>query len=863
MQEEQDRMMQEEQDRMMQEESAEIDAHITTGDSGLDGAPDKPRAKDYNTGLTFPENYEATGLNFGSIYSELVHQKDYESHGTYQGYQFSAKDFEALNVTIDSSGPYSLNEAGVSVSPEGSITIDTNAKIYQSFDEGDQVDVSVGFKVTDDKNQSDIGSVNFQVAGKDENIIDSWQNGQLQSNDTVGDLLGKYAANDVLSTTLNANGNESSVSFDLYSVGSWDGEDFIVKSGEDIILSQSFQASVPFSGTKEGTTTTDEGEFKWSLESEGRSDYGLGKFTQKVAVSIDIPSGLQDVDLSLTSNVDGGINDESWAINEFKVNAGSYINPDQRHTDISGGDVLQLGYALKGNDNTGNPGGEANTFGVNDDGLTNIAVLGPNTSSANSYTLEISGESLKAGWNLESTDIVVKYNADIFREITTNDITIAGELPVNKSISVDDENGLIRFAAASLGNLEQGSSIFGENILASINLSFNDLYFKDSDRNPDANGKFTFAGNPLGFELSANSDETIFSRTFDSDTEGKELAGGAFKNREIKSLGDLNGNTTFDESKVNLYQAEIKFNEQDDGLTFGTKRVIGANQGFTNLIRQGDTVTAQTSIENVGNSLARNLTITDAGNVANAQFTSSRFLNSNGNELNNDTTSPINLSGGVFDDNFNYNSSTQESVNLEIGMHITGVAGSVIDVTKGLFQVSAAGMNQNPDTGDTPEIFVSESGSKNLITFQGDLNYDGRVSMKDLAFLNAGAARQIENNGSVDAASVARDVDADFSGKIDLADLSILDNDWGKSLHTGTEDFTGSSDTLNWTSLAKQDGATWDNSSFTAQNAIEAQDSYIGSLEAPASTGVIGTDGNTASNNGDIQGTEVQDPLAT
>ena len=28
----------------------------------------------------------------------------------------------------------------------------------------------------------------------------------------------------------------------------------------------------------------------------------------------------------------------------------------------------------------------------------------------------------------------------------------------------------------------------------------------------------------------------------------------------------------------------------------------------------------------------------------------------------------------------------------------------------------------------------------NLITFQGDLNYDGRVSMKDLAYLNAGAA---------------------------------------------------------------------------------------------------------------------------
>ena len=65
--------------------------------------------------------------------------------------------------------------------------------------------------------------------------------------------------------------------------------------------------------------------------------------------------------------------------------------------------------------------------------------------------------------------------------------------------------------------------------------------------------------------------------------------------------------------------------------------------------------------------------------------------------------------------------------------------------------------------------------------------------MKDLAYLNAGAARQIDNqDGSIDVEAVARDVDADFSGKIDLADLSVLDADWGKTLHTGDEQFQGS-----------------------------------------------------------------------
>ena len=83
--------------------------------------------------------------------------------------------------------------------------------------------------------------------------------------------------------------------------------------------------------------------------------------------------------------------------------------------------------------------------------------------------------------------------------------------------------------------------------------------------------------------------------------------------------------TTFDEGKVNLYQAEIKFEEQTGGLTFGTKRVIGASQGFTNLIRRGDTVTAETTIENIGNSLAKDIRIEDAGNTTNAQFIDSRL----------------------------------------------------------------------------------------------------------------------------------------------------------------------------------------------------------------------------------------------
>ena len=134
--------------------------------------------------------------------------------------------------------------------------------------------------------------------------------------------------------------------------------------------------------------------------------------------------------------------------------------------------------------------------------------------------------------------------------------------------------------------------------------------------------------------------------------------------------------------------------------------------------------------------------------------------------------------------------------------------------------------------------------------------------MKDLAYLNAGAARQqstaidpagidADGNGIVDA-TVAHDVDANFDDIIDMADLAVLDADWGKTLHTGDEAFQGSAE-VSWSDLDSQGtSSTWDNASFKDQNATEAAPDYIGSLEAPGTSNVIGADGNGTSNDGDI-----------
>ena len=82
-----------------------------------------------------------------------------------------------------------------------------------------------------------------------------------------------------------------------------------------------------------------------------------------------------------------------------------------------------------------------------------------------------------------------------------------------------------------------------------------------------------------------------------------------------------------------------------------------------------------------------------------------------------------------------------------------------------------------------------------------------------------------------------------------MADLSVLDADWGKTLHNGDEQFQGSAD-ISWDELDDQGtSSSWDNDSFKDQNAIEAEESYVGSLEAPGNNDVIGSEGNQNNNN--------------
>ncbi len=134
------------------------------------------------------------------------------------------------------------------------------------------------------------------------------------------------------------------------------------------------------------------------------------------------------------------------------------------------------------------------------------------------------------------------------------------------------------------------------------------------------------------------------------------------------------------------------------------------------------------------------------------------------------------MSGGMLD------ASTMDGAKLitRLSLDSSGVsAGSVHSFSdaSGIFQLT--GEQSSDVTGYADQV------TENLITYQGDLNYDGRVSLTDLAFLNAGEVAE-------DSSGNFADVDANFDGSITIDDLEVLSNDWGETIYdASSSDFSG------------------------------------------------------------------------
>jgi len=434
-----------------------------------------------------------------------------------------------------------------------------------------------------------------------------------------------------------------------------------------------------------------------------------------------------------------------------------------------------------------------------------IAVLGRESNRSSDYRLDITAESLSKIHNLEGLEIQIQFDPLLFESLNASDVRISSLLPVQNSITIDNVAGTVTLSGASLASLAQGSMINKEAPLASIDLSFDNDYLKTIafDQNT---GKLAIS--PITFQMNVGENEVIFSRNFTDETGQRD--------RSIQSLAELGGDVALSSSKISLIREIVRMEEEEgQGLTLGTQRTIGVKNEFTNLVRHGSTLEANTHWRNTGNTTIDGLRV-DAVHNENARLVNASIDPGKGT-----------LESGRFV-NGEWRAESAESTEISAKIQITGEAGKVVDLSEGILSVAT-------DTSD--QIFKNKQGSKNLITYQGDLNYDGRVSFKDLAYLNAGAARQVlvdkvdkdgittrNQFGTVEKIatdkSLARDVDANYDGKISIADLSVLEKDWGKTLHTGNEAFLGSGEKLNWNNI---DGnGTWDNSSFKRENAISA-----------------------------------------
>ena len=285
-------------------------------------------------------------------------------------------------------------------------------------------------------------------------------------------------------------------------------------------------------------------------------------------------------------------------------------------------------------------------------------------------------------------------------------------------------------------------------------------------------------------------------------------------NAEIASLNELGyaagaAETIYDtdkENKVTLHEAKSQF--EDFGTNIYTQRRIGSDD-TTSLVRKGSTVIAESYWTNVGtySEEAKDVVLssTDSTEVTVAAAYNASTLDSSVSGLYSSTSDAIIASStnGTLLEGFevqkssiagdNLDSSTADGYKLKFDVKIadTLTAGTVLSDLD-FFSLTGANNDATNGTNDASKV------SKTMVTFQGDVNYDGRVSLKDLAFLNAGALAATAAGAS---AEDYADVNADFIGGIDVNDLAVLSAEWGGTIQGSVSSADLLSGKTEWTSI--------------------------------------------------------------
>ena len=193
---------------------------------------------------------------------------------------------------------------------------------------------------------------------------------------------------------------------------------------------------------------------------------------------------------------------------------------------------------------------------------------------------------------------------------------------------------------------------------------------------------------------------------------------------------------------------------------------IGIKNNASSQISVSGTDTVSTTYVAANSTLGGELTVVEGFNVANSDVS--------GNIYTSDT-------GGFTND-------TNEEFEIKFDVEVTGGTQGQELTDLDFFKLDGVNNEASSNVVDSSRV------SANVITSAGDLNYDGRVSMKDLAFLNAGKIYAAANSGVASA-----DVDADHDGDIDTDDIAVLSSTWGDTIHGAAHDTPIT--TTTWTTL--------------------------------------------------------------
>ena len=249
---------------------------------------------------------------------------------------------------------------------------------------------------------------------------------------------------------------------------------------------------------------------------------------------------------------------------------------------------------------------------------------------------------------------------------------------------------------------------------------------------------------------------------------------------------DLSGISPFD-------SGSLEIGTMDDFLASSSNEYL--NSGNYSILSPSDNslITTKLTHSNFSVGLMQNYAGLQLHNEFNNNLSLVSFSNaSNLTSVGENTVKGFSVDGISADGNASsWDDSTSESFYIDFKVRVSGEEGESIS-QESFYAISGNDFKDNLKVSNN-----SERLSKNIITFQGDLNYDGRVSLVDLAYLNA-AKIHADNNSFI----ASDDVDANFDGEITIADIAIIESDFMKNLHTDlnhNQDLSGNY--LNWDSL--------------------------------------------------------------